>query len=675
MSSILDRSTWEQLFPLNAPTPVTAVHHGIEYPGQVIRAGQWSSSLGDTPEDGCFFRIILLPDAPRGRHPEIASQKTAICVPESGSRQQVHRIIGEITASKQAAYLTRRDVDAAAINSGLRERRYDLENQLISEESARFSKGIILVHGGQGPEANAVFTGDEPVQWVQRLANWLLSRSFPDLPLDAQTLSQPVRADDAGRLFASIFNQTTAEPRLLRELGPALGISSSERGGHFMPLDSPVFRLIRERIGGNQSLFAEVHGFLAYDVGLTSDLATLFLLLFVHNEIPEHQIQLNDGAIVELADGGTLLGTRLTPDLIPLLAWEPNWASNAATIGPMLAASMTDARHHLSVLCPDISSYNLDTVNEALTRAVESIGRDLVTASRILDNLEVHWFGGGDSSNEVNELKTKLERLGRISGTGYADLYNSVRSTYNSLPDLKSDLVTLRQLVELDEDSLEIFHAQRYISLAVVPSVKFPNLAVDREALLTGLSPSRLTRSRGRGWSAIVRDAEGFKIRYTLAYREHHRRFHDELPVFQSELFTARKKLAALRQLDTIRELSGAPESRLEIDLDSFSPGPVPCSYQGGELDLSVDPQCSECQITLEQSVPSAELAKLAPRIDMALAGKTQLLSKLLVTKALTGTAHERWQEFLQIVQASELSSLANTLDDDLVSFIKQVLD
>ena len=35
----------------------------------------------------------------------------------------------------------------------------------------------------------------------------------------------------------------------------------------------------------------------------------------------------------------------------------------------------------------------------------------------------------------------------------------------------------------------------------------------------------------------------------------------------------------------------------------------------------------------------------------------------------------KRWLEFLQIVQPSELSSLANTLDKDLVSFIKQVLD
>jgi len=46
-----------------------------------------------------------------------------------------------------------------------------------------------------------------------------------------------------------------------------------------------------------------------------------------------------------------------------------------------------------------------------------------------------------------------------------------------------------------------------------------------------------------------------------------------------------------------------------------------------------------------------------------------------LVEKAPAVRADERWQEFLQIVQASELSSLANTLDNDLVTFIKQVLD
>ncbi len=50
-------------------------------------------------------------------------------------------------------------------------------------------------------------------------------------------------------------------------------------------------------------------------------------------------------------------------------------------------------------------------------------------------------------------------------------------------------------------------------------------------------------------------------------------------------------------------------------------------------------------------------------------------MSRRLVEKALAGRADERWQDFLKIVRASELSSLANKLDNDLVTFIKQVLD
>jgi hypothetical protein len=77
----------------------------------------------------------------------------------------------------------------------------------------------------------------------------------------------------------------------------------------------------------------------------------------------------------------------------------------------------------------------------------------------------------------------------------------------------------------------------------------------------------------------------------------------------------------------------------------------------------------------LTQKVPTSELAWLAPQIELALGSKTQELSRRLVEKTLAGKSNERWTEFLQVVQASELSSLANKLDNDLVTFIKQVLD
>ncbi len=670
-----DRTPWAGLFPMDAVTPITGVHQGIEYRGEVVRARRWSPELGRAPGDGSHFKIVLLRERPRTGPLDMVDERTAVCVPASRSGRQATRIIGEIAAAKQAAYLTRRDVDAAAINTALRDRQHDLERQLISEESARFSKGVICVHDGPGPDPAEIYSGGDSVRWMDRLAGWLLARSYPSLPFDTHGLQDPICEDDAGRLFASIFSQPGADPELLRRLGPALGLPSADHGGSYDPSECRVFPLIRKKIGAGPEAFSEVHHYLAYDVGLTGQLASLFLTLFIRHERPEHQIQLTDDAAMFMSDGGPLLGARLTPDLIPLLAWDVDLETNAASIGPASAPSFIDASHHLSVLCPELASSCGDAADEELTRSLKSIVQDTATAARILDSLEARWDAGPDTMGDTGKLRASLERLGRISGDGYAGIYNSVRALYPALTELKDDLSTLRQLVTLDDDSSEILEAQRFLANAPVPSVRFPNLAVDRDTLLTAISPSRLIRSRGRGWSAIARDVEGFKIRYTQAYREHHRRFHDALPVFQSGLQAAKKKMAALELLNTISELGTPAGAGLQNELAAFPPGPPPCSFQGSELDLSNEPCCPECRISLEQAVPSAELARLAPQVDKALGGKTQELSRRLVEKALAGRADDRWREFLLIVQASELSSLANTLDSDLVSFIKQVLD
>ena len=670
-STSADLTPLAGLFPMDAATPITGVHLGIEYRGEVVRAARWSSHLGQAPGDDSHFKIVLLRGRPRPGFLEMLDRKTAVCVPASRSGRQAHRIIGEITAAKQAAYLTRHDVDAAAINSALRERQDNLESQLTDEESARFSKGAIFVADGPGPDPSDIYGSGGPEQWMENLASWLLARCYPKLPVATDRLSDPIGEDDIGGLFASIFSQPGGGPDPLNRLGPALGLSPSGSRGPYDPSDCPVFPLIREKIGGGPASFDEVHRYLAYDVGLTGQLASLFLLLFIHHQRPEYAIQLTDEAAIFMADGGPLLGTRLTSDLIPLLAWDGGLASNGASIGPASEPRFNDARHHLSVVCPEIVNNSEDTAAEVLACTLVSMSEKIATSIRILESLEA----GHDATDETGKLKAALDRLSRICGANYTDVYHSVRAVYPSLLDLRDDLETLRQLALLDSDSAEIFEARRYIADSLVPSSAFPNLAVDRETLLTGLSPYRLTGSRGRGWSVIARDAAAFKIRYTQAYREHHRQFHDALPGFQSALFTAKKKSAALGLLNTVVELGAPVGTGLEKELAAIPVGPDPCSQQGSGLDLSNEPYCSECQISLAQTVPLAELARLAPQVDMALGGKTQELSRRLVEKALAGRTDERWLEFLQIVQASELSSLANTLDNDLVAFIRQVLN
>ena len=41
-----DRTPWAGLFPMNAATPITAVHLGIEYHGEVVRTDRLTHSRG-----------------------------------------------------------------------------------------------------------------------------------------------------------------------------------------------------------------------------------------------------------------------------------------------------------------------------------------------------------------------------------------------------------------------------------------------------------------------------------------------------------------------------------------------------------------------------------------------------------------------------------------------------
>lgn len=169
-----DPSPWAGFFPIDSVTPITAVHLGIEYRGEVVRAARWSASLGQAPEDGSYFKIVLLQNSPKlGLQPTL-DRNIAVCVPASRAGRQTQRIIGEITSAKRAAYLTRRDADAAAINSALRERQEDLENQLVEEESVRFAKGSILVQEWPGPEFLQIVQASELSSLANTLDNDLI---------------------------------------------------------------------------------------------------------------------------------------------------------------------------------------------------------------------------------------------------------------------------------------------------------------------------------------------------------------------------------------------------------------------------------------------------------------------------------------------------------------------
>ena len=81
-----------------------------------------------------------------------------------------------------------------------------------------------------------------------------------------------------------------------------------------------------------------------------------------------------------------------------------------------------------------------------------------------------------------------------------------------------------------------------------------------------------------------------------------------------------------------------------------------------------------EPRVWLEQSLPTAQLARLLAAIDVNLGTKNRRLSNLLVERILQGYTDERLDDFLKIVQASDLSALSDTLTPEVVAFIQRML-
>ena len=198
-------------------------------------------------------------------------------------------------------------------------------------------------------------------------------------------------------------------------------------------------------------------------------------------------------------------------------------------------------------------------------------------------------------------------------------------------------------------------------------------LSIQRQALHEALAPGPLLRS-SRGWEGLVPQISMFKSEYASAYRSHHQRLHQSLPSYQQELESAHRKMRAHTLLNTLSELGEPTGAGLSETEENFDVGPDACLVSEADLDLQSVPWCQSCRLPLERTLPTEELTRLLSAIDGVLGEKNRRLSNLLVERILQGNTDERLEEFLTIVQASDLSALSNTLSEDLLEFIRRLL-
>jgi len=130
----------------------------------------------------------------------------------------------------------------------------------------------------------------------------------------------------------------------------------------------------------------------------------------------------------------------------------------------------------------------------------------------------------------------------------------------------------------------------------------------------------------------------------------------------------------ALKRLNSIPELGEPPGQELEGEYQQLLEQIKPCPDWEGRISLDLEPTCAGCRLALSISPPTKEVEDFRQKLEQALREQQRRLSSEAIRQILAQSREKRIDRFIKVVQTSDLSPLVNVLDDELVSFLRQLL-
>lgn len=210
--------------------------------------------------------------------------------------------------------------------------------------------------------------------------------------------------------------------------------------------------------------------------------------------------------------------------------------------------------------------------------------------------------------------------------------------------------------------------ARRYLEGMELPEGE---MALDRASLLEQLSPDYLLRSPHL-WESIRALFDWLRAQYAPLYREHHRQHHQEISRMRARLEEKGSWVTALGRLNSLAALGKPLGAGLVGEYQGLLDRLRPCP--AGEVPLEEAPCCSLCHLGLLTTPPRGEVEAFLEGLQKALKGQLHRLSRRVIGRIMaeTGTVSER---FIQTAQVHKLSGLAEVLDEEVVSFTRELLE
>ena len=655
------------------PQPWTVIDRGLELPGEVIVAETVDPAWGEPLEGDVCFRIVFYTVPRRIPAVQIRDQRIAMAVPRRSADPAQERLSRELQAihEAKARYVTGRDPEIGAIRSSMEEQEASLLSELARREALSYSRGRVYTQSGILGRLPEVFAEARASSWVEYLVQAVFQQAYPTLPFDYNRFPHPLTTDGIGDVYRGVFQGDGDALETAAAFGPMLGLTKRRAPVLFDASECRVVAIIEEELGsrGGEMPTQDLLRQLGRDYGLNRPLAALYLLAFVRQSHAE--VGLTAGHTIQRRQGGPFVSDRVSWDLVGELSFTASIADQLDVLRAQPSLVWNAVLPYASLLADELRlTRSVDETAEQeqlLVGSLREMGQRIEGSREAVKSLAI------DLQEDPGAALTALDRLQVLSvASGYRGFHSVAVDSFGGPSGLGRALDLYNRVEELATLAPAITQARRYLD-EMTFGRDHQELAVKCDSVVgrTGLDSLIANPSL---WNSVQESFELLRREYASVYRSYHARYHED----SVELVVQLERLTP--QVEALNQFNEVPEFGLPLGTDI--PGRFgdllasvrKCTASEDGIALEAAPICEECALRLDEDVPRREAMLLMRDTQRATRVYNRRLSSEGVRQILAHPTKEQLDKFINLVQVSDLTALANVFDEEVLQFLRRFM-
>ncbi|MEN4011377.1 MAG: hypothetical protein ROW48_05045 [Bellilinea sp.] len=659
--------------------------HNLQYSGEILLAARWQADWGMplVVDDQHYRIVIMVADvAQRIKPEELQDPRIAVIYPAPLGEDAMRAATEYLAWSRMNDdYKNRNGKEAETIQGWLATQKSTYINNVLQTQLSLYRNGTVVTRDNLGIATREIFGKVGFEGQASLLVEKILSACYKQPLFERSILRSTLTAAEAGKVFEGYFGKTPGPAQITatKNYGVGLGLSTLDQPGQFAPQHGAtalekIAELLSAQRGGELKVYKIYEILSRPPYGLPYVVIQLYLLAFVRRGSPRVDLTLKFNHKVRTRDNHPIPQNRINAATITEIQWKSDLWSSMDALVPAVGPHWNDVLTYGRLLVDDLRA----TVNQT----------EIETESqRLLDRLE-------RASQEVLQQRQSLQVLQRTLGCGLPQQDQKVFSDLNALfeerasyeafyekavelfptPDmLKETMQSYGRLKELSGLVAQIGEAQRYLNRTNLKGSD-RELKAQSMMLLAQIDLPSLA-AQPHLWGSIWATFEDFKRRYRNEYQKFHRDTNEALLKMQQSLANTPNHLRALGLLNGITELGPAIGEDLEARYTELSRGLEPCAVTD-YLQVTVDaaPVCAACQREMTYTPPVQAVEKFDRDLNQALGDQQRRLASETIRRVLERGEGDALGQFLQVIQAANLTALVNVLDANIVRIIRDLL-